>query len=379
MSVNPAQGESITDDLNSFLLSCNANTYDRNNFRDVFMTILAVVAAAQKIYSGPTTATTIPSFNKLFAAFSQINWSAVNFPIQNTLLSQTYADIFTANNVKDSDKYRVLVESLIAFITLIAENPKYANELILRGVVIDTATTRAPAAPAVELNYRANTLKIFTPNSVAAIDLSPLDIVIYRGELIGGGFGPELWGLAYIEPKKSDIAHVLLETGEYVCVPATSLTLAVTRDYDTNALPPYLLACAQLYIPIMLSQPALNLDNSKNIISQLIKNFGSFNINLNFTVVDKKELTACAAIIDNARVGGHNTADGALKFIDIADKDLRIVITAQSIGIRPYISATLVQLSTGKIIMRLDTPREFTANGVYLFPVNGQSTAVIVA
>jgi hypothetical protein len=67
-----------------------------------------------------------------------------------------------------------------------------------------------------------------------------------------------------------------------------------------------------------------------------------------------------------------------MKLIDVPNADLRVVVTAQQSSIRPYITATLVKPSDGKILMRLDTPREFTARGVYLFPLNGQSTVLLV-
>jgi parvulin-like peptidyl-prolyl isomerase len=368
------QKKSAVDTLNQFLSEYSAANKSADS-RDIFMAAAAIIALAQRVMpaSRMPRDTMCDLLAQVFKDLRQLQWNAVDFPINTTLTSQTYANIFTENNVRDADKHSVLLESLFTFIALLQENPEYAKESILRGIVADSVQTKTTAAMAPELNYRANTLKIFTPGTVAAVDLSPLEIVVYRGELLGGGFGPELWGLAHLVDEK---AHVLLETGEYVCVPSMSLTLAVTKDYDTSELPPYLLACAKLFMPFLLSQ--VSPENAQEISDKLDKNFGNFTMTPYLCVATLDELAACENVIDKARWGSHDTAEGAMKIIDVADTDLRVVITAQHAAIRPYITSTLVRPSDGKILMRLDTPREFTARGVYLFPLNGQSTVLLV-
>lgn len=369
------QKVSVIELLNKFLSAyCLANK--SADARDSFMAIAAIATAAQRALAVPEPERTAlcQLLSQIFGGLGQLRWREVDFPIQTTMMSQTYANMFTENNVRDDDKHRVLIESLFTFLALMQENPEYAKEAVLRGIVADSIQNLTTPALAPELNYRANTLKIFNPGDVAAIDLNPLEIVIYRGELLGGGFGPELWGLAYLS--EDEKAHVLLETGEYVCVPSVSLTLAVTKDYDTSELPPYLLACAKLFMPILLSQ--VGPSNAQEIADRLDKNFGNFTASPHLCVTTIDELSCCETVIDRARWASHDTADGAMKLIDVPDADLRVVVTAQQSSIRPYITATLVKPSDSKILMRLDTPREFTARGVYLFPLNGQSTVLIV-
>jgi hypothetical protein len=369
------QKVSVVESLNKFLSAyCLANK--SADTRDSFMAIAAVVAAAQRTLAvqEPERTSLCQLLSQIFAGLGQLRWREVDFPIQSTITSQTYANMFTENNVRDNDKHRVLIESLFAFLALMQENPDYAKEAVLRGIVADSIQSLTTPALAPELNYRANTLKIFNPGDVAAIDVSPLEIVIYRGELLGGGFGPERWGLAYLS--EDEKAHVLLETGEYVCVPSMSLTLAVTKDYDTSELPPYLLACAKIFVPILLSQ--VGPENAQEITERLDKNFGNFTAAPHLCVTTIDELSCCETVIDRARWASHDTADGAMKLIDVPNADLRVVVTAQQSSIRPYIPATLFKPSDGKILMRLDTPREFTARGVYLFPLNGQSTVLLV-
>jgi len=344
--------------------------------RDEFLLAVALMQAAQKLFTHTSSkrAELQASAAKVFTALGALPWNSVNFPVSSTLLSQTYADIFTENNVQDEDKYKVLLEGLYTFLVLLQDNPDIAQENVLRGIVTDSAQkTQAVLAPT--LNYRANILKIFTPNKVAAIDLEPLHVVIYRGELIGGGFGPELWGLAYI---KGDVAHVILETGEYVKTPAASLCLAATKDYDTSELPPYLLACAKLFVPTMILQLAED-SELVAVVEKLNKVFGNFAQFVPNLIAAKKDIETCAQVIDKERWARNDTqADGAMRSFDIPSTNLQVIVTAQAARLRPYITTTLVEAGNGKIFMRLDTPREFSACGVYLFPLGDKSVSLIV-
>lgn len=301
-------------------------------------------------------------------------WGDVHFPVAQVLLSQTYSDIFTRNQVSDADKYRILLESLYTFLILAGSNPDLAKEEVLRSIVEDGALN-AQVAKAPEINYRANVLNIFTPNKVAAIDLEPLQVVIYRGELIGGGFGPELWGLAYVS---GETAHVLLETGEYVKLPSVSLCLAATKDYDTSELPPYLMACAKLFVPSMLVR-AIGGPEAVSIAEKLSKIFGSFSQEIPVLELPLSEIETCENVLDAHRYGRHDIAtQGAMKTFNIAPTDLQIMVTAQQATIRPYVTSTLVHPGSGTIYMRLDVPREFTAAGIYFFPFGAKSVALML-
>lgn len=340
--------------------------------------LLAISAAqlGQRMFTG--SAASIPGFSEQVATmintFSSLKWNQVNFPVANTLLSQTYADIFAEHWVKDTDKNQILLESLFTFLNILAENPEYATESVLRGIVHDCAVTRTKVATPIELNYRANILKIFSPGNVAAIDLEPLQLVVYRGELIGGGFGPELWGLAYsATPGKT---HLLLETGEYLQVPEPSLTLAMSKDYSTAEAPPYLLACARVFFPHFI-RGLFASGSAPEWLSKLERNLGTFTGNLTVNLEPAEELQACESVLDTARWSGdHAHSEGVVKTFDFAADRLKVIISAQQAAIRPYITSMLVDAS-GIVKMRLDVPREFSAYGVYLFPAGDASTAVI--
>lgn len=345
--------------------------------RDSLMFAAALIQTVQRLNTGTPAEDLQATLAQTIASLSKLSWSSVPFPIAATLLSQTYADICTENNVRDSDRYKILLESLVTFVCMLQSNPEYATESVLRSIVSDAASSLPKPATAPELNYRANVLKIFTPGHVAAVDLEPLSVVIYRGELLGGGFGPELWGLAYT---KDEQAHVLLETGEYVSVPAVSLVLASTKDYDTSELPPYLMACAKLFVPIMLSGLASGQQaEMQETIDRLSKHFGVFTLSPALEVVTLNDVIACENVLDSARWAGTDPQkNGAITMIDIPATQLRVILTAQQAAIRPFITTTLVRTDNNAILMRLDVPREFSARGIYLFPRGEQSAALIV-
>lgn len=348
------------------------------SIRDFFLSAVAAVQLSQRLFSGA--AGQIPDFHSqvsaMLARMADLKWNHVNFPVANVLLSQTYADIFAQHHVKDSERNQILLESLFTFLNILADNPEYATESVLRSIVYDAALSKTKAATPVELNYRANILKIFTPNNVAAIDLEPLQIVVYRGELIGGGFGPELWGLAYAPAGPDKIAHLLLETGEYLKVPEPSLCLAMAKDYSTAEVPPYLLACSRIFFPAFLH--SLHKGAEKELVLKLEKNLGTFTANYSTMSVSPNALADCDSVLDKARWSSdHAGTEGVIKTFNFDAEQLQVVISAQQAAIRPYITSMLVNAASGGILMRLDVPREFSAYGVYLFPAGSASAALI--
>ena len=345
--------------------------------RDKFLLAAAAVHLAQRLFSG--TGSTNTAFREAAAVemaatlskLAELPWNRVNFPVASVLTSQTYADIFAEHSVKDSDRPQVLLESLFTFLNVLEMDPDLGSESVLRQILQSDAVTRTVAATPIELNYRANVLKIFSPANVAAIDLEPLQIVVYRGELLGGGFGPELWGLAYNHA--DDMTYVLLETGEFLKLPSTNLCLATTKDYASSEVPPYLLACGKLFFPHFLPKLRVN----PATIAKLDKNFGSFTEPVSLVYADVSSLENCESVLDRARwTSDHADSKGAVKTFDV-NSSWQIVVNAQQAAIRPYVSSVLVNAGTGLVIMRLDTPREFSAYGIYFYPAGPASAALI--
>jgi len=371
--------ESPTDALNNLLDVFTKAQTTPPSMRDMLMLALSTVQVAQRTFAGKTTKELQQAVANAVASMPATHLNAIQFPVMSTVLSQTYSNILAELGIlNEDDKCRALLEALLAFLMLTQTNPEYATEHTLRRIVAGSKPPVTKAVPYPELNYRANILKIFTPGVVTAIDLEPLQIIVYKGELLGGGFGPELWGLAYIKDAE---AHVLLETGEYIMVPEASLSLAVTKDYATNELPPYLMACAKLFIPIMFSTIYAHdlTPDLQQALERLDKNFGSFTVAPTLEAVPISAVSVCENIIDNARWRVEDLkSGGAVKTFSVAKSRTQIAVTAQQAAVRPCITAALLQADTGAILMRLDTPREFSARGIYLFPLAEKSAGLIV-
>ena len=365
---NLQPSELLTDTVRAFL----ADAKYGNTHRDAFLLALGIAQLSQKAatFRAPPAPTFFSALSSALSELSGLKWSHVNFSVAGALTSQTYSDLFTIHSVKDTDRHTILLQSLCAFLNVLALGPEYATEAVLRGIVQDEILNFTNAATPIELNYRANILKLFAPVNVEAIDIEPLKIVIYQGELSGGGFGPELWGLA-LPSDKEHLNHLLLETGEYVQVPETTLMLAAAKDYSTSEIPPYLLACARIFFPPFIEERMPELVHE---LPKLMRNLGSFVGEPDVTYIHPDALADCGCRLDTHAITRDHADTGVTKFLQNSSGDLRAIIDAHA-SKRPYITSALLD-SADKVHMRLDTPREFSAYGVYLFPSASINKAV---
>lgn len=345
--------------------------------RELLMLALAIIQVVQR--ANASDPTLLAAVGQVIRALGTLPLSRMDFPIMSTILSRKYSDILDAKEIPQDQRARILLESVLTFVNIIQASPAHANEATLCNtleLVVDQQPQKAVQYP--QINYRTALRKIFNPGNASAVDLAPLDIIVYRGELLGGGFGPELWGLAHT---KNNVAHVLLETGEYVEVPAHSLTLATAHDYDASELPPYLLACASLFLPLMFSR-IYNYSVPAELqiqLTKLLKHLGNFTTDVIVETLPAGEIAACENVIDSARWRmDDKQKDGAIKTVSLGKACLQVIVTAQQAAIRPYITAVLAQADTHDVLLRLDTPREFSAQGIYLFPAADRSAALIV-
>jgi len=114
---------------------------------------------------------------------------------------------------------------------------------------------------------------------------------------------------------------------------------------------------------------------------RLDKTFGNFSSDALIQIINAPaaEIAPCEMLLDAARTGAHDiSSPGVMRTFDVSGTSLQIIVTAQQAAVRPYVSATLVDSSSGTIYMRLDVPREFSASGIYFFPLENKSAALIV-
>lgn len=245
-------------------------------------------------------------------------------------------------------------------------------------------TEQAPSLTAkFEINQPSTVLRAFKPKPFVYSDEDPrLMLVQYKGEMAGGGLGPSLWGMCYTD-EEVGVAHVLLETGEYVTTPAHSLLLAsVTTPADV---PPYLLACAYLFMPLLLTKHNKMADTAA-AFQKLQSRFGEFITPLYFHQAEPQNVSSLTGVIEAAKwqFGGTAPFGATAKFLvpELASSGTYVMVVAESAGVRPYVYANLITKPTAwekeKIAMRIDRPREFSALGVYLFPMHDYSVALVI-
>jgi hypothetical protein len=211
--------------------------------------------------------------------------------------------------------------------------------------------------------------KIFTPGTLNAIDLEPLQIVLYQPDLDKGQKGPELWGMAYSDP--NDVTHVLLETGEYVTVPATSLTLAIMRDYTPQDVPLSLLACATLFFPLFWS--FRHIDIGADRVARIKQSLGNFNARiLGVGIHDKKELQPITSVLQS----GVRPHENIVNIFALPNTDLEIGIGIDCSMKTPFIRTALLD-SNGNELAVGDRPRELSELGVYLFSADATLAALV--
>lgn len=240
-----------------------------------------------------------------------------------------------------------------------------------------------PHVPRFEINQPNTVLRTFKPAPFVFDERKPqLHIVDYKGELPGGGLGPSMWGVCYTD-EESGSSHVLLETGEYIVVPSHSLTLCQAGSYAD--VPPYLLACAHLFMPLLLCRLDKMSDTPASVTSMQAR-FGEFTKPLYFHQAMAQNVFSLTGVIESAKWQFSGTAPvgASAKFPvpELASIGAYVMVVAESAAVRPYVYANLITKDDAwekeKIVMRLDRPREFSALGVYLFPLADSAVALVV-
>lgn len=347
--------------------------------------LIAVAVSPAKHALAMTTAV------KTFSDLSQLPIEQANFSLLRTVKAEKFEPLFKRlANDSPAVRGRIALNVIKIFMNVLqlepdAATPELVDELIAEEVAnfCKPQPTGEPEAPTpkFEINQPSTVLRVFKPTTFTYSENDPrLMLVQYKGEMPGGGLGPSLWGVCYTD-EEAGVAHVILETGEYVTTPAHSLLLAaVTTPADV---PPYLLACANLFMPLLLSKFDKLVDTA-SAFKDLQARFGEFTKPLYFHQADSHNVSSLTGVIESAKwqFGGTAPFGATAKFLvpELASHGTYVMVVAESAAIRPYIYANLVSKvdSKDKIAMRIDRPREFSALGVYLFPMKDYAVALVV-
>lgn len=327
-----------------------------------------------------------------FAELSKLPVPAANFSLLRAVKDKKFDHLFAALPEETNlDIWpRLQMNAVKIFLNVLQLEPEAATPELVGALLEEEVanfckpqpTEEATLAPAkFEINQPSTVLRAFKPKPFVYKDEDPrLMLVQYKGEMPGGGLGPSLWGMCYTD-EAAGVSHVLLETGEYVTTPAHSFLLAgVTTPADV---PPYLLACSYLFMPLLLTKCNKLVDTAE-AFQQLQARFGEFITPLYFHQADPQNVFSLTGVIESAKwqFGGTAPVGATAKFLvpELASSSAYVMVVAESAGIRPYVYANLVSKVHGKdkILMRIDRPREFSALGVYLFPMRDHSVALVI-
>lgn len=282
-----------------------------------------------------------------------------------------------AENVND-----ILAESLALFSDIVENVDENQQAEAIFNAVIAEVTEASNAPPAAvppahvaEIFNRNMLTRIFKP-----VELTPKVLeqfgaqpVLFKGGLSATHRGPTLRGFAF----DSGVMrwHIILESGEFIQRPKDdpAVSLGYTAVYDEQ--PIELMAYTTLIAQQLEWYGVLGESSAKFIKDN---GLGEFTVPVLREFVAKENAVLLENVIDIDRESltlgamGATGAVGASVRYAVPDTGCDVVIDATPSANGPYVTARLVERQTAgleKVLMRHDYPRQFSARGVYVFPV----------
>jgi len=328
---------------------------------------------------------------ELLASLPEIEWSRIPFSITKALLSEKYKAIVTKSGVPAEMVPEILLASLLAFIGLMGREKPLTEETLQELVqsladelAEDAAPAKKPAAPPELFNHWL-VKRVFEPENITDDVLSKLDakLVYFSATLGNSQRGPEIRGLAF--DNGTNRYFVLLESGEFVCVPKDYEHLRIVKtevlcpDIPTALFLALCVVAQQLDIYAVISKPQFEYIAAGNLgkpLKPIVQ-----------AVADVEDIAALEHVFDMGResvrigVTGATGPVGATVRFPIPETDLLVVLDANQDTLGPYSTARLVrETETGEdiVLMRHETPRLYSLRGVYLFPLKDRLISLTV-
>ncbi|NDD52552.1 hypothetical protein EBZ39_01520 [bacterium] len=344
---------------------------------------LRLLACTLELFRQASTPKKDPAFFRALAQLTQkagdINWGAVPFSITQAALSRGL-NVAKEYGATDKTAAPMVSAALILFADLIenglADSDVSAQDIfdaVIAEVVESPKNplTVNPVAPEIyneRMLARVFNPAQFTDTMAAALSAS---LVSFRDKLPSGEIGPAYRGLSF--DNGTNTHFLLLETGEFFPVSPRS-SPAVT---GTNTAEDYASICPALLAYVSIA--ARHLEIAAVISEEQRKQIerpgylGEFTKPAHFAVVLRDDVASLERVIAGAKeaatlgITGATGAHGAAIQVPVPATDYVISITAAVSSTGPYVVATL--LHADRVVMRLERPRQFSARGVYLFPL----------
>ena len=296
----------------------------------------------------------------LLSEFCALNWQEVPFSITKAALT-----------VKDPQCD--VLGALKTFANLVEIDPAVATEDVFQSLLVPEAAPPQPPAPspvlrrAPALANAANLLSVFAPAKFTPAGSPECVLLSWQSEYPNGGLGPQL---AAVCLEEGVMNKVLLETGEIVWLPESTFLLAQTADaHDYATTQAYLLACARAVAPLQwLVDPPIP-------EAVFDARFGRFTAPVAFCPYGAGAVKALQTVFDAP--AGFNFGNAVSTTLSVDGTPYFATLDARVSKTGPYVTAKLLDAAEN-VVMRLDTPRQFSPRGVYLFPLPASPVALVI-
>jgi hypothetical protein len=327
------------------------------------------------------------------AQLAQFDFSGLTFSLTRAPRSETVKDIFYQVGTPPALRDAAALEALRQFVNVLQLAPAVSNLELYNQLVAEAAvgtTTPEPPPPpkapalvnavcyadthifspkrAPPLVQAAGLLSVFQPAKFSPDGSPQVQLFDWQSEYPDGrGLGPQLAALSLDENVKMKI---LAETGEFVWLSQQGFLLASATDpADYANVPPYLLACARIYAPWIWASSAEDMDPVFDA------RFGQFTKPVTVATYGPEFVVSLQAVFD--RPDHYPPGSAVSVTLAVDGSPYSVTLDARTSKTGPYVTAKLLDANEN-VVMRLDTPRQFSPRGVYLFPTQEAAIVLLV-
>jgi hypothetical protein len=328
---------------------------------------------------------------QLLVELPDINWGSIPFSLTRAVLSNKYHKTILNKGLSLNHIPEVLQTSVVLSLDFLQSGAEVTEEVfasIVDSVAADKALAlKKPATPvlkvAPEVFQEKFATRVFTPAAVTEATINQLraGYVYFKGDLPGGKLGPDIRGLCF--ENGTNQLHILLETGEYVRVPDGALNVARCNDPEEfKRIPSHLLLSASIAGEYLFMIGVIEEDQKALLTSGCL---GKLHKPCHKIVVAFDTLQPLEQVFEKGRESvsmGVTGPSGATVRFPVTETGMAIVIDARYSPTGAYGVSRLVRaddIGDDTTLMRHDTPRQFTARGVYLFPTKDDGLVALTA
>lgn len=367
-----------------------------SNILDDFLTVAApaskdrhrlmLAAALLELFrlAGSEAKSPLSAQAKLAASAQQLvscDFSGLTFSLTRASCSDALKDIFEYVNTPVDQRDAIILEALRQFVNVVQLEPGAANQDLFNQLVAEAAVAAAaptqwpvvPASPALSakkapaLGQPALIREVFVPAKFSPDGNPVTELLDWQSEYPGGGLGPQFGAIALNSADNGEV-KILTETGEFVWLPEQTFLLAKALPEDYGNVSPCLLAASRVYAPWCWGCGA-------EMEQQYDVRFGRYTKPVLFATYNQEFVSALQDVFD--RPGNYPAGSAVSVTLSVDGSPYFVTLDARTSKTGPYVTAKLLDVNEN-VVMRLDTPRQFSPRGVYLFPLPEAAVGLIV-